>query len=80
MACALASDLEPMACVKTLRDRFSGMLQRHFGDRVVLTGYPAERLPGTLNLSFRGMVGAEALQRLDGDECSPVWGAGPAGM
>ncbi|RWK68523.1 cysteine desulfurase family protein [Mesorhizobium sp.] len=65
-ACALASDLEPMARVRVLRDRFWEALQESFGDRVALNGHPQHRLPNTLSVSFVGMIGAEVLSRLDG--------------
>jgi cysteine desulfurase len=65
-ACALAQDLEPMARVRALRERFWQALQQRLGDRVVLNGHPQHRLPNTLNISFVGQVGAEILQRLDG--------------
>lgn len=64
-ACALASDLEPMARVRALRDRFWDELQEGFG-RVALNGHPQHRLPNTLSVSFVGMIGAEVLSRLDG--------------
>lgn len=65
-ACTLARDLGPMARIQALRDRFWATLRAHFGDRVVLNGHQTDRLPNTLNVSFRGLVGAEILQRLDG--------------
>ncbi|MDZ3837022.1 MAG: cysteine desulfurase family protein [Rhodospirillales bacterium] len=65
-ACALVQDLEPMARVRALRERFWQALQQRLGDRVVLNGHPRHRLPNTLNISFVGHVGAEILQRLDG--------------
>lgn len=65
-ACALAQDLEPMARVRALRERFWQVLQQRLGDRVVLNGHPQHRLPNTLNISFVGRVGAEILQRLLG--------------
>ncbi|AZO65017.1 cysteine desulfurase family protein [Mesorhizobium sp. M6A.T.Cr.TU.016.01.1.1] len=65
-ACGLASDLEPMARVRVLRDRFWDALQESFGDRIVLNGHPQHRLPNTLNVSFVGMIGAEVLSHLDG--------------
>ena len=65
-ACALAQDLEPMARVRALRERFWQVLQQRLGDHVVLNGHPQHRLPNTLNISFVGQVGAEILQRLDG--------------
>ncbi len=42
------------------------MLQRNFGEEVVLNGHPTHRLPNTLNVSFIGRVGSEILARLDG--------------
>ncbi|TKD46423.1 MAG: cysteine desulfurase [Mesorhizobium sp.] len=65
-ACALAGDLDPMARVRVLRDRFWDALQESFGDRVALNGHPQHRLPNTLSVSFVGMIGAEVLSRLDG--------------
>ena len=65
-ACTLAMDLEPMAYVRTLRDRLWSALQERFGNSVVLNGHPKHRLPNTLNVSFVGMVGADVLASLDG--------------
>jgi cysteine desulfurase len=65
-ACELARDLTPMDPVSTLRDHFWQELQKQFGNRVVLNGHPARRLPNTLNVSFVGRIGAEILERLDG--------------
>lgn len=65
-AATLACDLEPMDGVKILRERFWKTLQRRFGDRVILNGPAEGRLPNTLNVSFKGLIGAELLERLDG--------------
>jgi cysteine desulfurase len=65
-ACILAGDLAPMARAQALRDRFWEGLKQRFSGGVVLNGHPAHRLPNTLNVSFRGQIGAELLQRLDG--------------
>ncbi len=65
-ACELARDLAPMDRVRALRDHFWQELQRRFGNRIVLNGHPAHRLPNTLNVSFVGRIGAEILARLDG--------------
>jgi cysteine desulfurase len=65
-ACILAQDLGPMERVQALRDRFWRALQDRFGDRIVLNGHPAHRLPNTLNVSFVGMIGAKVLAGLDG--------------
>ena len=48
----------------TLRDYFWMRLQDVFGDNVVLNGHPSERLPNTLNVSFRGFVGGDILAKL----------------
>lgn len=65
-ACELARDLAPMDRLRTLRDHFWQELQKRFGNRIVLNGHPAHRLPNTLNVSFVGWIGAEILSRLDG--------------
>src|SRR5262249_55249752 len=65
-ACRLVRDLRPMQGVLALRDRFWQNLQAVFGDRVVLNGHPAQRLPNTLNVYCVGKVGADVLARLDG--------------
>jgi cysteine desulfurase len=65
-ACALAADLAPMEHIHALRDRFWQALQDRFGDRVVLNGHAAQRLPNTLNVSFVGKVGADILGQLNG--------------
>jgi cysteine desulfurase len=53
-ACVLARDLRPMARVQALCDKFWETLRLHFGDRAILNGHPQDRLPNTLNVSFRG--------------------------
>jgi selenium donor protein len=58
VACALAADYNGDS---TLRDYFWTSLQDAFGGTVVLNGHPTERLPNTLNVSFRGLVGGEIL-------------------
>jgi len=65
-ACELASDLAPMERVRGLRDRFWQELQKQFGNRIVLNGHQAHRLPNTLNVSFVGRIGTEILERLNG--------------
>ena len=65
-ACELAQDLSVMQRVRALRDRLWDRLCQTFGDRIVLNGHPAQRLPNTLNVSFAGEVGAEILAMLDG--------------
>jgi cysteine desulfurase len=63
-ACDLAEAWLRRDSIRPLRDRFWDLLQEHFGDRVVLNGHPAERLPNTLNVSFVGTVGPEILERM----------------
>jgi cysteine desulfurase len=65
-ACELAGDLAPMDRVRSLRDRFWQELQKRYGNRIVLNGHPAYRLPNTLNVSFVGQIGTEILARLKG--------------
>jgi selenium donor protein len=60
-ACALAVDVTTDS---TLRDYFWRRLYDAFGDMVVLNGHPHDRLPNTLNVSFRGFVGGEILAQL----------------
>jgi cysteine desulfurase len=48
--------------LRTLRDRLWNGLQDSLGDDVGLNGHPTERLPNTLNVNFRGWIGAELLQ------------------
>ncbi len=66
-ACELAERSLPSSrSIKELRDHFWSLLAEEFGDRVVLNGHPVERLPNTLNVAFRGRVGADILHALDG--------------
>ena len=50
------------ARVLSLRDHFHERLKALVGG-VTLNGHPVERLPNTLNVSFRGVVGARLLER-----------------
>src|SRR5712692_1547614 len=50
--------------VRQLRDLFWQELDKRFGDRVVLNGHPEQRLPNTLHVDFRGVIGAELLEKL----------------
>jgi cysteine desulfurase len=50
--------------VRQLRDRFWQEIEKHFGDRVVLNGHPEQRLPNTLHVNFRGVIGAELLEKM----------------
>ncbi|HQR05378.1 MAG TPA: cysteine desulfurase family protein [Gemmatales bacterium] len=44
-----------------LRDRLWQQLHDKLGDRIVINGHPTQRLPNTLNVSFKGWVGNELL-------------------
>jgi cysteine desulfurase len=48
----------------SLRVYFWQKLTAIFGDLVVLNGHPDERLPNTLNVSFRGLLGSDVLAKL----------------
>ena len=55
--------------VRGLRDKFHELLTDGLGDRVVLNGHPAKRLPNTLSVGFRGLIGTAILARLE-DVCA----------
>jgi cysteine desulfurase len=64
MACELAHHkMAENLRVQILRDRLWDMLREALGEEVILQGHPHERLPNTLNLAFRGRIGAEILAR-----------------
>lgn len=65
-ACEIAKKYLDDPRILELRDRFWEMLQKNFGEEVVLNGHPAHRLPNTLNVSFVGKVGSEILAQLSG--------------
>ena len=48
--------------ILSLRERFHERLKALI-EGVTLNGHPVERLPNTLNVSFRGVIGAELLDR-----------------
>jgi cysteine desulfurase len=50
--------------VRQLRDLFWQEIEKRFGDRVVLNGHPEHRLPNTLHVNFRGVIGAELLDKI----------------
>jgi len=50
--------------IRQLRDLFWQEIEKRFGDRVVLNGHPEQRLPNTLHVNFRGVIGAELLERM----------------
>jgi cysteine desulfurase len=60
-AAKLAGDLTWTKGVRDLRDWLWLRLRDRWGERVVLNGHPAERLPNTLNVSFPGRDGREIL-------------------
>lgn len=63
-ACELARSWIEEDTTVRLRDHLWRVLQDRFGDRVALNGHPSERLPNTLNVSFRGEIGSELLARI----------------
>jgi cysteine desulfurase len=63
-ACEAAGSWIGMPQVRGLRDLFWSMLEDAFGPGVVLNGHPVERLPNTLNVSFRGKLGGDILDRM----------------
>ena len=65
VACRIAKPWLGMPSVRGLRDRLWERLQAALGERVILNGHPDLRLPNTLNVSFRGCIGAELLAALD---------------
>jgi cysteine desulfurase len=50
--------------VRQLRDLLWQELHKRYGERVVLNGHPEHRLPNTLHVNFRGVVGAELLDKM----------------
>ncbi len=67
-ACALAKEEMPVRTrhVKTLRNQLHATLTKSLCEDVVrLNGHPEERLPNTLNISFRGVDGATLLASLE---------------
>lgn len=67
-ACAIAQHDLPryQREIGQLRDHFWQALDKRFGDRVVLNGHPEQRLPNTLHLNFRDVIGAELLEKMPG--------------
>ena len=66
-ACDIARDALPNYDkeVKHLRDRLQDRLETGLGkDKVKLNGHPGRRLPNTLNMSIRGIVGEELLSQI----------------
>ena len=65
-ACEIAKTYLQDDSIRNLRDRFWTILQKNFGDGIVLNGHPVDRLPNTLNVSFVGKAGTEILSKLKG--------------
>ncbi len=66
-ACDLARDTLPdyYKKIKRLRDKLHARIEAGLGKGTVqLNGHPERRLPNTLNLSLRGIVGEELLSRI----------------
>jgi cysteine desulfurase len=53
---------DPKIC--ELRDLFWQLLRERFGQRVALNGHPQQRLPNTLNVSFRNQNGHQLLSQI----------------
>lgn len=63
-ACEIAKENLNNEHVKNLTRLFHSGLLEIFGDRVKLNGHPEKRLPNTLNISFKGLIGNEIIARL----------------
>jgi cysteine desulfurase len=50
--------------VRQLRDLLQTELIKRCGARVMVNGHPEQRLPNTLHVNFRGVIGAELLEKL----------------
>jgi cysteine desulfurase len=51
--------------IKRLRDRLHAKIEMGFGrDNIRLNGHPERRLPNTLNISIRGIIGEELLNHI----------------
>ncbi len=51
--------------------KFHNLLREGLGDRVVLNGHPENRLPNTLNIGFRELIGQDILAKLPEIAASP---------
>lgn len=63
-ACALAQKVQEDTTLVSLREDFWQKLRAHFGEQIVLNGHLDQRLPNTLNVSFRGQIGGDILAQL----------------
>jgi cysteine desulfurase len=50
--------------VRQLRDLLQAELTKRCGARMMVNGHPEQRLPNTLHVNFRGVIGAELLEKL----------------
>lgn len=57
--------------LRELRDRLHRRLSEGLGERIALNGHPIQRLPNTLNIGFRGQIGAYLLEAIGGVCASP---------
>jgi cysteine desulfurase len=64
-ACEIAKNKLKSNQVKLLTDYFYHELKEKLGEKIQLNGHPEKKLPNTLNISFLGLNGHEALGRLD---------------
>lgn len=64
-AAELARQALPLAIrqLQLLRDQLWNKLRERLGEKVQLNGHVTERLPNTLNISFRGWIGSELLAK-----------------
>ena len=65
-ACRLARDHPCTVQLEGLTAYFWTRLRARMGDRIALNGHRERRLPNTLNVGFRGQIGQELLDKLDG--------------
>ncbi len=66
-ACEIAANSLPVYQqeIKLLRDRLHTIIETGLGeDSIRLNGHPEKRLPNTLNVSIKGIVGEELLSRI----------------
>lgn len=60
-AAEISMKVDESSRMKRLRDRLHAGLINELGDDVVLLGHPELRLPNTLAVGFRGLIGADVL-------------------
>ncbi|MFW6279059.1 MAG: aminotransferase class V-fold PLP-dependent enzyme [Bacillota bacterium] len=52
--------------LEKLTEQFLSLLKKRFSDKIILNGHPRDRLPNTLNVSFKGFRGNDILEKLQG--------------